>query len=84
MIFKKKDSQPVTELERKMFLEQIQSLKDERDEYAQKYEMAIKVQKEYEELRDDFKRKKAEQEQLIKQTQGLIKEIGRLKNKLEK
>lgn len=84
MFWKNKNSSPVTDVERKMFLKQIQSLQDERDEYAQKYESAIKVKSAYEELRDAFYEKRKEQDKLMKQTQDLIKEISRLKNKLEK
>lgn len=84
MFWKNKNSSPVTDVERKIFLKQIQSLQDERDDYAHKYESVIKVKSAYEQLRDEFYEKRKEQDKLMKQTQDLIKEISRLKNKLEK
>lgn len=75
-------SKPVTDIERKMFLKEIQRLTDERNEYAAKYEFALSQQKEYEELVVQYKKNKKKQEELIKQSEDMIKDLGKYRDSL--
>lgn len=68
-------AKPVSDIERKMFLNEIKKLKDERNEYARKYEFALTQKKEYGELVEQYKKNRKKQDELIKQSEEIIKDL---------
>ncbi|MBR1910131.1 MAG: hypothetical protein IJ821_06050 [Lachnospiraceae bacterium] len=78
----KQPNQSLSDIERKMYIKEIKRLTEQRDEYAKKYEHALKYQKDYEELKNDYAEKRKKQDELVKYTGELIKVIERYRDGL--